>query len=190
MPEATAQPPSAPSEDEFAPFRSYLHILAESQLHARLKSKVDAADVVQQTMLQAYQAREQFRGSTDAERAAWLRTILGNVLCGLARDYSRQRRDVTREQSIQAVEQSSMHLANLLAAHTSSPSASLHRQDRANALAQAMLKLTSEQRQAIILKYWHDATLAEIGQQLGKSTEAVAGLVFRGMQKLRSEFND
>jgi RNA polymerase sigma-70 factor (ECF subfamily) len=174
-------------EDEFEPFRPYLQILAESQLHARLKSKVDSADVVQQTLLQAYQARDQFRGTTDAERAAWLRTILGNVLCGLARDYSRQRRDITREQSIQALEKSSLHLANLLAAHTSSPSAGLHRQDRANSLARAMLTLTGEQRQAILLKYWHDATLAEIGQQLGKSTEAVAGLVFRGMQKLRSE---
>ncbi len=181
--------PTDGSADEFEPFRSYLLILAETQLHARLKSKVDAADVVQQTLLQAYQAREQFRGTTEAERAAWLRTILGNVLCGLARDYSRQRRDVTREQSIQAVDQSSLQLANLLSANISSPSAALHRHDQANALAKAMLKLTTEQRKAIILKYWHSATLAEIGQELGKSTEAVAGLVFRGMQKLRSEIS-
>lgn len=178
------------AEDEFEHFRPYLQILAESQLHARLKSKVDAADVVQQTLLQAYQARQQFRGTTDAERAAWLRTILGNVLCGLARDYSRQRRDITREQSIQAIEQSSLYLGNLLAAHTSSPSAGLHRQDRANALAEAMLKLTNEQRQAIILKYWHNSTLAEIAEQVGKSTEAVAGLIFRGMQKLRGEIDE
>lgn len=174
-----------PTNDEFEPFRDYLQVLAETQLHTRLKSKVDAADVVQQTLLQAYQAREQFRGSTDAERAAWLRTILGNVLCGLARDFSRQRRDVSREQSIQAVEQSSLQLANLLTADVSSPSAALHRHERANELAKAMLKLTTEQRQAIMLKYWHGATLADIAEQLGKSTEAVAGLVFRGMQKLR-----
>ncbi len=177
------------AEDEFEPFRSYLQVLAETQLHARLKSKIDAADIVQQTLMQAHQAREQFRGTTDAERAAWLRTILGNVLCGAARDFSRQRRDVTREQSIQAVEQSSLKLANLLTANTSSPSAALHRQDRANELAKALLKLTTEQRQAIMLKYWHGATLAEIGEQLGKSTEAVAGLVFRGMQKLRGEIS-
>ncbi len=176
-----------PTSDEFEPFRAYLQILAETQLHARLKSKVDAADVVQQTLLQAYQAREQFRGTTDAERAAWLRSILGNVLCGLARDFSRQRRDVSREQSIQAVEQSSLQLANLLTADVSSPSAAMHRHDRANELAKAMLKLTTEQRQAIMLKYWQGATLAEIAEQLGKSTEAVAGLVFRGMQKLREE---
>lgn len=181
--------PSPDSEEEFEPFRSYLHVLAETQLHARLKSKVDASDVVQQTMLQAYQARTQFRGSSDAERAGWLRTILGNVLCGLARDFSRQRRDVTREQSIQAVEQSSLQLANLLVADGSSPSAAVHRHERAGELATAMLKLTNEQRQAIIMKYWHGSTLAEIGAELEKSTEAIAGLIFRGMQKLKNEIN-
>ena len=173
---------------EFEPFRSYLHVLAETQLHTRLKSKVDASDIVQQTLLQAYQAKNQFRGSTNAEKAGWLRTILSNVLFGLARDFSRQRRDVSREQSIQAVEQSSLKLADLLSAEGSSPSAAVHRDERAGELAEAMLKLTPEQRQAIILKYWQGATLAEIGDELNKSSEAVAGLIFRGMQKLKSEF--
>ncbi|MCA9191535.1 MAG: sigma-70 family RNA polymerase sigma factor [Planctomycetales bacterium] len=176
------------SPAEFEEFRSYLHVLAETQLHARLKGKVDASDIVQQTMLQAYQARDQFRGTTSGERAAWLRTILGNVLFAVARNFSRQRRDITREQSIQAVEKSSIQLANLLVGNSSSPSANLHRHERADELAKAMLKLTTEQRQAIVLKYWHGATLADIGEQLDKSTEAVAGLIFRGMQKLRSEF--
>lgn len=176
--------------EEFEPFRNYLLILAESQLNAKFRSKVDAADVVQQTMLQAHQARDQFRGSTDAEMAAWLRSILSNVLYGLAREFSRQRRDITREQSMQAVEKSSLQLANLLAATTSSPSAALHRHERANELAQAMLTLTSEQRQAIMLKYWQGATLVEIGAHLGKSTEAVAGLIFRGMQKLRGKIRE
>ncbi len=185
MPAATMN-----DSDEFEPFRGYLQVLAESQLHSRLKSKVDPADVVQQTMLQAYQAREQFRGTSDAERAAWLRSILSNVLFGMAREFSRQRRDITREQSLQAVEQSSLHLANLLVAASSSPSAALHRHERANQLAQAMLVLTSDQRQAIMLKYWHGQTLAQIAEELGKTTEAVAGLIFRGMQKLKAELKE
>jgi RNA polymerase sigma-70 factor, ECF subfamily len=180
---------AADQSDDLESFRPYLQVLAESQLHQRLQSKVDAADLVQQTMLQAYQAREQFRGSTGAEKAAWLRTILNNIMLATARDFSRQSRDVTREQAMVALEASSMHLANLLAATSSSPSAAMHRQERANRLAQAMLTLTSEQRQAIMLKYWHGFTLSDIAQQLEKSTEAVAGLIFRGMQKLRSRLD-
>ena len=105
----------------------------------------------------------------------------------MARDFSRKRRDVSREQSIQAVEQSSLQLASLLPADGSSPSAALHRHERADELAKAMLKLTAEQRQCIILKYWHGSTLADIGKQIDKSPEAVAGLVFRGMQRLKKE---
>ncbi len=171
---------------EFEQYRSYLHVLAETQMHNRLKSKVDASDIVQQTMLQAYQARSQFRGSTSSEKAAWLRTILNNVLCGMARGFSRQRRDISREQSMQAIEKSSIQLANLLSADGSSPSAAMHRHERADELARGLLKLTTDQRQAIMLKYWHGKTLAEIGEELGKTNEAVAGLIFRGMQKLRT----
>jgi RNA polymerase sigma-70 factor (ECF subfamily) len=114
---------------------------------------------------------------------------LNNVLLATARDFSRQRRDVTREQAMAAIERSSLHLVNLLEATTSSPSAAMHRQERANALAQAMLSLTTEQRQAVMLKYWHGATLAQIAEELGKSTEAAAGLIFRAMQKLRGKLD-
>ena len=177
------------SLEDLESFRPYLHVIAESQLHNRLKSKLDAADLVQQTLLQAHQARDQLRGTSGAEKAAWLRTILNNVLLATARDFSRQRRDVTREQAMAAIEQSSLNLANLLTATTSSPSAAMHRQERANVLAQAMLSLTTDQRQAIMLKYWHGATLAQIGEELDKSTEAVAGLIFRAMQKLRGKLD-
>ena len=63
----------------------------------------------------------------------------------------------------------------------------MHRHERADQLAKAMLQLTEEQRRAIVLKYWQGNTLVEIAEQLDKSTEAVAGLIFRGMQKLRSK---
>jgi RNA polymerase sigma-70 factor, ECF subfamily len=63
-------------------------------------------------------------------------------------------------------------------------------EDESERFPEAMLKLTGEQRQAIILRYWRNATLPDIAEQLGKSQEAVAGLIFRGMQKLREPFKE
>src|SRR5262249_45482364 len=92
-------------------FRGYLHLLARSQLDVRLQGKLDASDVVQQTLLKAHQAQAQFRGREPAELAGWLRQILARTLADLVRDLGRARRDVGLERSLAAaVDQSSAPL--------------------------------------------------------------------------------
>src|SRR5437660_8973435 len=82
-------------------FRDYLRLLARLQLDPRLQGKLDASDLVQQTLLKAHQARGQFRGRTFAEQAAWLRQILANTLANAVRDLARAKRDVGRERSLE-----------------------------------------------------------------------------------------
>ena len=66
------------SQDGLERCREYLRLLARLQLDPRLHSKLDASDVVQQTLLSAYENRGQFRGKTEAEFLGWLRQILVN----------------------------------------------------------------------------------------------------------------
>ncbi len=61
-------------------FTDYLRLLARLQLDQRLRARIAPSDIVQQTLLIAHQKQGQFRGRTDAELAAWLRTILVNIL--------------------------------------------------------------------------------------------------------------
>src|SRR5262245_34511092 len=83
-------------------YRSYLRVLARLQLDPRLQGKLDGSDVVQQTLLHAFQAREQFRGRGEAEMAGWLRQILANQLANAIRDLKRAKRDANRERSLDA----------------------------------------------------------------------------------------
>jgi RNA polymerase sigma-70 factor (ECF subfamily) len=181
---------SASIEKSIEEYRSYLHVLAQTQLQGKLRAKADVSDIVQQTMLQAHQARTQFRGHTSGEKAAWLRQILANVLASTARHYQRSKRAISREQSIAALEQSSLQLANLLVADGSSPSQGLRRDEDGQRIATAMLKLPDDQRSAILLKYWNDLSLKEIGQQLDRSPEATAGLLYRALKTLRKSIRD
>lgn len=167
-------------------FRAYLRLLARLHLAPQLRGKLDPSDIVQQTMLQAYQALNQFRGRSEAEWAAWLRQILTRNLAQAVRGFGRARRDLARERSLQAaVDASSARLEAFLAADQSSPSQRAQQGEQALRLAAALEQLPPAQREALILQHWQGLSLAEIGGHLGRSPEAVAGLIKRGLKQLR-----
>lgn len=172
--------------DSFERFRSYLRLLARVQLDGRLRAKIDPSDLVQQSLLQAHEAREQFRGTTDAQRAAWLRQILARNIAHSLRDLHRDKRDASRERSLQtAIESTSVRLEHWLANDDSSPSQQAQRQERMLLVAEAVEQLPKDQQSAIILRYWQGLKLAEIGKQMDRTTGAIAGLIQRGLKNLQ-----
>ena len=179
------QPP-ADDRQRLEHYRAYLHLLARVQIDRRLQAKVDASDIVQQTLVQAIQGWTEFRGRTDAEMAAWLRQILAHNLANTFRDLGRQKRDVRRERSIHAaMEQSSARLESWLAADQTSPSQRAIGSEQAVQLANALANLPEAQREALTMHHLGGSTLEQVAQHLGRSPAAVAGLIKRGLQALR-----
>src|SRR5215469_14445517 len=120
-------------------FRDYLRLLAEMHLDQRLQAKLDASDVVQQTLLEAHRDIDKFRGQSDEELAAWLRQALVHNLANAARDFARAKRDVRRERSLQeSIDHSSCRLEAWLASDDSSPSQRADRNEQLRLLADAM----------------------------------------------------
>jgi RNA polymerase sigma-70 factor (ECF subfamily) len=180
------QNPSESPLQNLEGFRAYLRLLARLHLDPRLQGKLDPSDLVQQTMLQAWQALGQFRGQSSAELAGWLRGILANNLAAAVREFARAKRDVRREQSLEAaLAESSARLEQWIAAEQSSPSSQADRNEQALLLAQALERLPAAQRDALVLQHWQGWSLAAIGEYMGKSPEAVAGLIKRGVKALR-----
>jgi len=179
---------SGPPAESFERFRAYLRFLAQCHLDPRLKGKMDASDVVQQTFLQAHQALAQFRGQSETQLAAWLRQILARNLAHAVRDFGRDKRDGDRERALEvSLDQSSSRLEAWLAADESSPSQKADRNEQILRLADALAKLSEAQQEAILLHYWHDWPVAEIAGKMGRSTTAVAGLLKRGLKHLRRQ---
>ena len=172
-------------------YRQYLLLLARVEIDPRLREKLDPSDVVQQTMLVAYQKRDQFRGTSESEKAAWLRQILANNLVDALRAMGRQKRDVAREQSLEIkIEQSSQQIGSWLAAEQSTPSQKLDQHEQAIRLADALAQLPPAQREALVLQNWDNWSLAGIAEHMGRTPAAVAGLLKRGLKRLRELLTD
>ncbi len=184
MPEAEG--PRRPLED----YRDYLRLLARLQLDTRLQGKLDPSDVVQETLLKAHQALDQFRYRSEAELVAWLRTILANVLADALRKYQAGARDVGRERGLEAALEESSRLEAWLAAEQSSPEEQAMRQERLFHLAVALAQLPEDQRRAVELRHLKGSSVAEVAEQMGRSKEAVAKLLLRGVARLREKLQD
>jgi RNA polymerase sigma-70 factor (ECF subfamily) len=167
-------------------FRSYLRVHARAQLSPLLAGKLDESDVVQQTLLEAHQGRDGFRGQVPAQQAAWLRRILARNLANAARDFGRAKRDVGLERPLDAaVADTCTRLESWLATESGTPSGALVDLERTLAVAAALEALPPDQQRAVVLRYWQGASLAEIAERMGKSSAAVAGLLHRGLGRLR-----
>ena len=166
-------------------YRTYLLLLARMQLDARPRSRVEPSDIVQQTLLEAHARRQPFQGDEN-DYLAWLRRMLANNLRDAWKALRRGKRDVAREQSLDvAVEQSSARIANWLAADQSSPSRRAIRAEDILQLADALALLPDAQREAIVLHHLEGWTLCEVAAQMERGEPAVAGLLHRGLKRLR-----
>ena len=178
-------------EPELERFREYLRLLARLHLDRRLQGKLDPSDLVQQTLLEAHRKRQQFRGRSDAEFAAWLRQMLACCLADAHRAAGRAKRNVARERSLEAaLEQSSARLQAWMRAEQSSPSQQAQRQEQAVRLSDALAALPEAQGQALMLRHLQGWSLDEISRHMSRSQAAVAGLLKRGLQQLREQLHE
>jgi RNA polymerase sigma-70 factor, ECF subfamily len=172
--------------DRLEGFRGYMLLLARLQLDPRLKGKVDLSGVVQQTLWEGHQAVAESPASDYAQLGPLLRRLLANNLADEVRKLHADKRDVDRERSLDAaLQESSARLEAFLAAEQSSPEQRAGRNEELARLAEALERLPEAQRQAVELHYLRGWRLEEIAKHLGRGKSAVAGLLHRGLDKLR-----
>ncbi len=168
-------------------FRPYLELLARVEIGKRLQAKVDTADVVQETFLEAYRNFSHFRGDSEAEFAAWLRSILSARVSNLVRHYiTTQGRDLRREQPLEInVDQSSVLLDRGLWSQQSSPSQSAQRRERGVILAEALDRLPRDYREVVILRHLEELTFPQVAERMERSVDSVQKLWVRALASLR-----
>jgi RNA polymerase sigma-70 factor (ECF subfamily) len=166
-------------------YRDYLRLLACQQLGPRFRGKMDLSGIVQETLFEAHREIDRGVQVPSQERLVWLRRILINNLADHARHLTAEKRDVGREVSLQAaIELSSQRLEAWLAIEMP-PGLAMDLEEQVLALVSALALLPEAQREAVTLHYWSGWKLVEIAEHLGRSRDATAGLIKRGLRQLR-----
>jgi RNA polymerase sigma-70 factor (ECF subfamily) len=173
-------------------YRRYLTLLARLQIDRRLRGKVNAADVVQETFLEAHRDFGQFCGEREGQLTAWLRQILANNLANLVRQYrGTGRRDVRLERRLSIeLDLSSRELDRGLAAKQSTPSQQAIRREQAMRLVDALEHLPDDYREVIILRQLEGLTFPEVGRRMGRSLDSVKNLWARALARLGQLLGD
>jgi RNA polymerase sigma-70 factor (ECF subfamily) len=166
--------------------RNYLWLLARTSLSGKLRAKLGASDIVQETLLKAYARFDQFRGHTEADLLAWLRRILARTVANVVRGYgATAKRELARERSLeQVLDRSSQALGHLIAAPGTSPSRAAQRRDLRLSMADALATLEPDHREVIVLRNFEELEWEEVARRMNRSSGAVRMLWLRALKRL------
>jgi RNA polymerase sigma-70 factor, ECF subfamily len=163
--------------------RPSLLIWAGTQTPVWVRAKLDPADLVQQTLLEAERLREKLAVMPENELLSYLRRMLTNNAIDAARKYQRSGGEI----SLDAAAQSSLQLADWLAASDTSPSEQAARCERYERLAAGLARLPDAQRIAVEWRYLQGAKILDIARVLDRSEGAVTALLHRAVLSLRED---
>ena len=175
-------------------FRDYLTVLARARLRGKIRGKIDASDVVQQTLIDAHEAIGGFRGGADA-LAGWLRTILFHNIKNVFRDYYCGKRSIDREVPLEVqleddLEKSARGLERLIAPNLDTPSKVVQREDDAVRAATVIVSLPEDVQDVIIARYCEGATITAIADRMGKSAGQITRMIRGGVHTLRQRLQN
>jgi RNA polymerase sigma-70 factor (ECF subfamily) len=151
----------------------------ELLLGTRLRRRLDASDLVQETLARAYKALGTVRAATQAQFVKWLLQILHNLFM----DEIRKRPEPGLEEWVQS--SAAAWEESFADDQQSAPSEQLQRQELRLHIAQAMAQLPEDQCNVVIARDLLSMPVAEVAAVLERTPKSVAGLLLRGRRKLR-----
>lgn len=170
--------------EEMERVRPILLSLAEAILAPAFRGHIDASDVVQQTLLEAYEKIDELSKLADAPLLGWLHSALKHNVLDAIRHQRTAKKDISKKLRLSDLEDSFIRMEHLLVADDTSPSQVLQRKEDITHMLAALQLLPPNQRMAIILKHLRGCTLREVSEMLQISEAAVAGLLHRGRTQL------
>ena len=146
----------------------------EARLGSKVRARIEAEDVLQETLTRAYQSIEKFRYQGEESFYSWLGTIAEHLIWNISQKQS----------------SSYLELKSDVADDDASPSRNLRRHERFDRLEQALNRLSPDHREALVLSRFEGLKVTEIAARMNRSPNAVYKLLARAVLELKKDFGD
>ncbi len=156
------------------PLRSRLEDQVRARMGERVKASVEAEEVVQETLLKAYESIERLEWQGEEAFYRWLGVIAEHVIWHHAEGASRFHLELDRDH----------------AADGSSVDRTILREERQTRLERALKDLSPEYREVIVLTRIDGLKIAAVASRMGRSPNAVKKLLARALKELKHHFGD
>jgi RNA polymerase sigma-70 factor (ECF subfamily) len=164
--------------------------LVRLRMGKELRSKLESVDLVQDVLVCALRDLRNFTYKNEGDFVRWLSRIAENRLRDNLDKLRANKRDIRKEVRLKThrVTLEESFAAALEPIDATTPSAIVSRREDFDKLAKAIDTLKPEYREIIVLTKMEGLSYKEIGNKLGKSTDAVRMLFSRAMAALSGAF--
>lgn len=168
----------------FERHRPFLMKVAALRMPAKLRSRIDPSDIVQDAQLEAVRRAEEYFREQGVSFRLWLRRITyERVLTAWRRHGEAARRSVEREVALP--KESSISLANSLISPGRSPDARIAEDDVAERVRRAVARLSESDREIVLLHNFEGLTSTEAAALLSIEPAAARKRYGRALLRLR-----
>jgi RNA polymerase sigma-70 factor (ECF subfamily) len=175
----------AARDELFSKCRNYVAVVARAQVESWLQAKVDPSDLVQVTMLEAYQGFRDFRGQTPGEWLAWLRKLLLHNATDYVRQYGgTAKRAARRETPLAAALPGQSTYIHEPADSLGTPSQLVMAREQEILLADALTRLPADYQEVIQLRNLQRLPFDEVARRMNRSRPAAQMLWMRALRSL------
>jgi RNA polymerase sigma-70 factor (ECF subfamily) len=173
--------------------RDRLRRMVAIRLDRRLAARVDASDIVQEAMRDAFERLPEYFADPQIAFYPWLRRIAWDRLMDVYRQHiAAEKRSVLKERAWipDLNEESVVELAQSLVTNSQNPGQQALRAEMEDRMLRALVELKPGDREILVLRYMEQLDVAEIASVLGISQTAVTSRHLQAVQRLRRLVGD
>ena len=161
-----------------------LQRMIESRLDDRLRTRVDADDVLQDAYVEAASRLDDYLANPDAPPSVWIRFLVNQQIAQAYRWYSRRKRDASRELNEQ-IGPSDFSILDQLIDSDTSPSLVVARIELQSMLRSIVVELDGIDREIVCLRHFEELSNTEAAAELSITPAAASKRYLRALTRLR-----